>query len=280
MKFRAILLLVSGVTLFGVMDGLGKFLAGDYSVVQVVWARYAFAVPIVLLAARRSTWRNLFGNGSSWLQAGRALLPLLASALVILGLALMPLADFTAISFASPLLVAALSRPLLGEKISFHTWAGVVCGFAGVLTIVRPGLGTIAWAAVFPLGTALFFALYQVLTRLVSRGGDPAVTLLWTIAVGLVLTTPLLPIGWRPVAGPDWLLLILSGVLFGMGQHLLIRAFSIAPAAILTPFTYAQIVAAIVFGAVVFGDLPDFWTILGTALVIGAGLFVLRHRSE
>ena len=280
MKFRAILLLVSGVTLFGVMDGLGKFLAGDYSVVQVVWARYAFAVPIVLLAARRSTWRNPFGNGSSWLQAGRALLPLLASALVILGLALMPLADFTAISFASPLLVAALSRPLLGEKISFHTWAGVVCGFAGVLTIVRPGLGTIAWAAVFPLGTALFFALYQVLTRLVSRGDDPVVTLLWTIAVGLVLTTPLLPVSWRTVADPDWLLLILSGVLFGIGQHLLIRAFSIAPAAILTPFTYAQIVAAIVFGAVVFGDLPDFWTILGTALVVGAGLFVLRDRAE
>jgi drug/metabolite transporter (DMT)-like permease len=280
MKIRAILLLVLGVTLFGVMDGLGKFLAGNYSVFQVVWARYAFAVPIALAMAGGSTWRNLVGNGSPWLQVGRALLPLLASATVILGLALMPLADFTAISFASPLLVAALSRPLLGEKISVHTWAGVVCGFVGVLMIVRPGSGTIAWAAVFPLGTALFFALYQVLTRLVSRGGDPAVTLIWTIAVGLVITTPMLPIGWRPVAGPDWLLLILSGLLFGMGQHLLIRAFSIAPAAILTPFTYAQIVAAIVFGALVFGDLPDFWTIMGTALVIGAGTYVLRHQAE
>jgi drug/metabolite transporter (DMT)-like permease len=97
--------------------------------------------------------------------------------------------------------------------------------------------------------------------------------------VGLVLTTALLPIGWRPVVGPDWLLLILSGVLFGVGQHLLIRAFSMAPAAVLTPFTYAQIIAAIVFGVIVFGDLPDFWTIVGTALVIGAGIYVLRNQT-
>ena len=91
--------------------------------------------------------------------------------------------------------------------------------------------------------------------------------------MGLVLTTPLLPIGWQTVTNPDWFLLILSGILFGLGQHLLIRAFSMAPAAMLTPFTYAQIVAAIAFGAVVFGDLPDLWTILGTALIIGAGLY-------
>jgi drug/metabolite transporter (DMT)-like permease len=280
MKVRAIVLLVSGVTLFGIMDGLGKLLGGDYSVTQVVWARYAFAVPIVFFVTGRTGWRDLFGKGSAWLQAGRALLPLLASATVILGLAFMPLADFTAIGFASPLLVVALSAPLLGERISVHTWAGVVCGFAGVLMIARPGAGTIAWAALFPLGTAFFFALYQVLTRLVSRADDPAVTLAWTVAVGLVLTTPLLPIGWRSVTGPDWFLLILSGILFGVGQHLLIRAFSMAPAAMLTPFTFAQIVAAIAFGAVVFGDVPDLWTMVGTALIIGAGLYVLHNRSS
>lgn len=276
---RAILLLSSGVTLFGIMDGLAKLLTGECSVVQVVWARYAFAVPVILAIARPAAWPGLLRCERPSLQAARGLLPLLASVTVVVGLSLMPLADATAISFASPLLVVALSAPLLRERVSVHSWTGVACGFAGVLVIVRPGAGAIAWAALFPLATAFFFALYQVLTRLVSRGDDPVVTLAWTVAVGLALTTPLLPWHWRPVGGMDWPLLGLSGVLFGLGQLLLVRAFAAAPAAVLTPFTYAQIVAAVAFGVVVFGDVPDLWTTVGTALVILAGVYVVRRQA-
>jgi drug/metabolite transporter (DMT)-like permease len=275
----AVLLLASGVTLFGVMDGLAKLLAGEYSIVQVVWARYAFAVPVILATARPAAWPDLLRCERPALQAARGLLPLLASVTVVVGLGLMPLADATAISFASPLLVVALSALLLGERVSVHSWAGVACGFAGILLIVRPGAGALAWAALFPLATAFFFALYQVLTRLVSRGDDPRVTLAWTVAVGLVLTTPLLPLHWHPVGEADWPLLGLSGVLFGLGQFLLIRAFAMAPAAVLAPFAYAQIVAAIVFGDVVFGDVPDPWTAVGTALVILAGVYVFRRQA-
>jgi drug/metabolite transporter (DMT)-like permease len=261
------------------MDGLAKLLAGEYSVVQVVWARYAFAVPVILATARPAAWPGLLRCERPMLQAVRGTLPLLASAAVIVGLGLMPLADATAITFASPLLVAALSAPLLGEKVPFDSWIGVACGFAGVLIIVRPGAGTIAWAALLPLATALLFALYQVLTRLVSRGDDPAVTLAWTVAVGLALTTPLLPFQWHPVGGADWLLLGLSGVLFGLGQFLLIRAFAMAPAAVLAPFTYVQIVAAVAFGVVVFGDVPDLWATVGTAVLVLAGVYVARRQA-
>jgi drug/metabolite transporter (DMT)-like permease len=272
-------LLAAGVTLFGIMDGLAKFMAGDYSVLQLVWARYAFAVPVILASARPAAWPGLLRCERPSLQAARGLLPLLASVSVIVGLGLMPLADATAISFAAPLLVVALSVPLLGEKVPLYSWIGVLCGFAGVLVIVRPGAGTIAWAAIFPLATAFFFALYQVMTRLV-RGDAPAVTLAWTVAVGLVLTTPLLPVWWHPVGGgADWLLLVLSGLLFGAGQLLLIRAFTLAPAGVLAPFTYAQIVAAVAFGVLVFGDVPDLWTTLGTAVVILAGIYVLRRQA-
>ena len=276
---EAVLLLACGVSLFGVMDGLGKILAREHAVAQVVWARYAFAVPVILALTRPGAWTGLLRCENPWLQAGRGLLPLLASVTVILGLGFMPLADATAISFASPLLVVALSAPLLGERVALHSWVGVACGFAGVLVIVRPGAGTIAWAALFPLGTALFFALYQVLTRLVSRGDDPVTTLAWTVAIGLVLTSLVLPPYWRPVSGPDWLLLVLSGVLFGAGQFLLIRAFALAPAAVLAPFTYAQIVTAVAFGTVVFGDVPDLWTMAGTAVLILAGVYVLRRQN-
>ncbi len=261
------------------MDGLAKLLAGEYSVVQVVWARYAFAVPVILATSRPAAWPGLLRCERPSLQAVRGLLPLAASVTVVLGLGLMPLADATAISFASPLLVAALSVPLLGERVSVHSWIGVACGFGGVLLIVRPGAGTIAWAALFPLATAFLFALYQVLTRLVSRGDGPVVTLAWTVAVGLVLTTPLLPLQWRPVGGTDWPLLALSGLLFGAGQFLLIRAFATAPAAVLAPFTYAQIVAAVAFGVAVFGDVPDLWTTVGTVVDNLAGVYVLRRQA-
>jgi drug/metabolite transporter (DMT)-like permease len=261
------------------MDGLAKFLAGQCSVLQMVCARYVFAVPVILAIARPAAWPGLLRCERPSLQAVRALLPLLANVTVIVGVGLMPLADATAISFASPLLVVALSAPLLGERISTDSWIGVACGFAGVLLIVRPGAGAITWAALFPLATALVFALYQIMTRLVSRSDDAVVTLAWTLAVGLALTTPFLPVAWQPVKGTGWPLLILSGLLFGGGQFLLIRAFALAPAAVLTPFTYAQIVAAVVFGALVFGDLPDLWTTVGTIIVILAGVHVLRRQA-
>jgi drug/metabolite transporter (DMT)-like permease len=275
---RPILLLALGVTMFGVMDGLGKLLAAEHSVTQIVWARYAFALPVVLSMRRPGTWPALLRCERPALQAARGLLPLLASVAVILGLSTLPLADFTAISFASPLLVVALSVPLLKERISLDSWLGVVCGFTGVLVIVRPGMEAIAWAAIFPLATAAFFALYQLLTRLVSRNDDPTVTLAWTISVGLVLTTLLLPFDWWWVDRASWILLALSGLLFGIGQFLLIQAYSMAPAAVLAPFTYVQILAATLFGVLVFHAVPDLWTLLGTGLIIFAGLYVVRPR--
>lgn len=276
---KAVLLLVTGVTLFGIMDGLGKFLADDHSVAQIVWARYAFAVPVILLASRPSTWPRLLQAERPTLQALRAVLPLVASFSVIVGLTLMPLADFTAISFASPLVVVALSAPLLGEGITRRSWVGVIVGFLGVLVIVRPGIGTISWAAAFPLATATAFALYQVMTRFVSRGDDSIVTLSWTILVGLLVTSAIVPFQWQPVTASRWLLLVSSGVMFGLAHFLLIRAFAMAPASLLAPFTYAQIIAAIVFGIVVFAAVPDLWTTLGIVIVIGSGIYVLRAKA-
>jgi drug/metabolite transporter (DMT)-like permease len=170
--------------------------------------------------------------------------------------------------------------PILGERISVDTWIGVMSGFVGVLVIVRPGAGTIELAALLPLATALFFAVYQVLTRLVSRLDDPNVTLAWTIGIGLFATTLPLALSWQPVATHDWLLMGMSGLLFGLGQFLLICAFSIAPASVLAPFTYAQIVAATVFGSLIFDDVPDRWTLIGTAVVILSGIYVLRRQPR
>jgi drug/metabolite transporter (DMT)-like permease len=278
-RLRGIPLLVLGVTLFGIMDGVGKFLAEGHTVTQIVWARYAFAVPVLLLLTAPRNWPRLLRCRRPGLHAGRALLPLLASTTVILSLRFMPLADATAIGFASPLFVVLLSMPLLRERVSAHTWIGVVCGFAGILVIVRPGADTVSLAALLPLATALFFGLYQVLTRLVSFQDGPLVILAWTIIVGLAITSALLPLHWAPVSGRDAALMAFSGVLFGLGQLLLIAAFEATAASVLTAFTYAQIVAAVAFGAAVFGEVPDGWTLIGTAVVILSGIYVLRRQA-
>ena len=262
------------------MDAMSKVLSETQSVVQIVWARYAFAVPVILLTVRPAAWPTLFDVASPKLQVGRALMPVLASFAVVAGLALLPLAEVTALTFASPLLVVALSAPVLGERTSIHDWLGVILGFVGILIIVRPGAGAIAWAALFPLACAACFALFQVTTRLVGRSDQPAATLAWTILVGLIVTTPLLLIDWRPLSPQGWALMIASGLCFGAAQFCLIRAFREAPAALLAPFTYTQIVPAVILGFLLFGALPDLWAVLGTALVIGAGLYVLHRRAD
>jgi drug/metabolite transporter (DMT)-like permease len=261
------------------MDACSKVLSESQSVVQIVWARYAFAVPVILATTPRSLWPSLFRVASPGLQAIRGIMPVAASFAVVAGLALLPLAEVTALTFASPLVVVALSGPMLGERTTPHDWLGVLMGFVGILVIVRPGAGAIAWAALLPLACAFCFALFQLTTRLVGRSDHPGATLAWTIAVGLVVTTPLLLVDWRPAPNHAWALLVLSGLCFGAAQYCLARAFRAAPAALLTSFTYTQIAPAVVLGYVLFGAVPDLWAMLGTAIVIGAGLYVLRRRA-
>jgi drug/metabolite transporter (DMT)-like permease len=272
-------LIVAGVGLFAIMDAMSKVLAETQSVVQIVWARYAFALPVILATTPRGSWPTLLRVALPWLQIGRGLMPVLASFAVVAGLALLPLAEVTALTFASPLLVVALSVPILGERTSMHDWLGVIAGFVGILIIVRPGAGAIAWAALFPLACAAFFAIFQVTTRLVGRSDPPAATLAWTILVGLLVTTPLLAWDWRPLSLGSWTLMTASGLCFGGAQYFLTRAFCEAPAALLAPFTYTQIVPAVILGFLLFDAVPDLWAGLGTAMVIGAGLYVLRRRQ-
>jgi drug/metabolite transporter (DMT)-like permease len=271
---------VAAVGLFAVMDAMSKLLAENQSVVQIVWARYAFALPVVLATTPRAAWPRLLHVGSPLLQAVRGLMPVLASFTVVAGLALLPLAEVTALTFASPLLVVALSAPLLGERTTLHDWLGVLLGFTGILIIVRPGSDTFAWAALLPLACAASFALFQLTSRLVGRSDHPTATLAWTILVGLVVTTPLLLLDWRPLSVRATLLMLAAGLCFGISQYCLARAFRLAPAALLSPFTYTQIVPAVLLGIVLFGAVPDFWAGLGTLIVIGAGLYVLRRRRD
>jgi drug/metabolite transporter (DMT)-like permease len=157
----------------------------------------------------------------------------------------------------------------------------VLAGFAGVLIVIRPGFGVTHWALALPLITALGFALYQILTRKVSAvpGESPLAMLFYLACVGTLIMTALVPFFWQPVAPVDWLAMVAMGALGGVGHLILIRALTIAPASLLAPFVYTQIVWALVLGYLVFGDVPDRWMLVGCAVIVASGLYVFYREA-
>ena len=278
---RGILLLIAASFLFAVVDGVSKILAETQSVAQIVWTRYALSLPVLLATIPPARWASLLRTARPGGQLARALTPIMISITMVVAVHTMPLADATVILFAGPFLVVALSPVLLGERVPAASWIGVAVGFAAVVVVARPGLGEFSAYAIFPAIAAVFYALLQLLTRRLGAAGElPETTLAWTLATGLVLSTPVAVFNWAPVSPTAWLLMLTLGVVFGLSQALIIRAFVHAPAGVLTPFSYVQIVAAAIFGMAVFGDVPDLWTFVGMAMIIAAAAYVMRSDTK
>ncbi|MBX6321058.1 MAG: DMT family transporter [Rhodospirillaceae bacterium] len=278
---RGILLMLATGLLFSMMDTLSKEMTRHYPVLQVIWARYFFHMLIMLAAlSRMRPWLALLHSRRPGLQLGRSLAVVLSSALFVGGIKFIPLADATAVNFVAPLLVTALSVPLLGEKVGLRRWTAVAIGFLSVLIVIRPGPGMVHWAVLLPLAGAVCYALYQITTRMLA-GIDPwPTTALYSGVVGVVGTSLLVPFAWRDPDWTGWLAFVGLGVLGSASHLLLIRAFALAPASTLSPFGYVQLVWAILAGIVVFGDVPDVWTLSGAALIAGSGLYVLLRESH
>ena len=192
----------------------------------------------------------------------------------------LPLAEATVILFAGPFFVVALSGWLLGERVGGSSWIGVLIGFLSVLIVARPGFSALSLYTIFPAIGAVFYAAFQLLTRHLGIAGEaPSTTLAWTLVVGNLVGLPLAFSAWMPQTSETWLLCFCLGVVFGFAQLLLAKAFSLAPASVLTPFSYVQILSAIVFGLLVFHDIPDHWTLTGIAMIVGAGLYVFGRNA-
>ena len=161
------------------------------------------------------------------------------------------------------------------------TWMAVIVGFAAVILVARPGFGTMSGYMIFPLIGALFFAAFQLVTRWLRAGGETAhTTLAWTLAVGAVISAPFAFLTWVPVSAEAWLLMAGLGIVFGLAQALMVRAYAHASAGVLTPFSYAQLVAAAIIGMVVFAAVPDVWTVVGIIMITIAGITVARARRS
>lgn len=267
---------------FAAMDGVAKHLIGTYDVLQVMWIRYIFfmAFGTALAVRQGGGLRQAIRSRRPGLQLLRSLILLFEVAGFLLSFKYLALADAHAIASTAPLFVTALAWPLLGERVGPVRWGAVLVGCAGVLIIIRPGAGVFGWAALIPLVTALTFALYQITTRLLSRVDSPAASMFYMGVVGFVLLTAVAPFVWTPPSAADWALLLLIGTLGCAAHWFLILALQAAPAAIIQPFNYTLIPWAVLVGFVLFGDLPDGWTIAGAALVAASGLFILARERR
>jgi drug/metabolite transporter (DMT)-like permease len=274
---RGILWMLLSMVAFPAMDTLAKSLTQTLPVIEVVWARFFFTLVLLAAIYRHRLPRTLVSSRPG-LQVVRGLIILTGAALFFAGIRFIPLSDATAVVAISPALVTALAIPLLRERVGIRQWLGVAMGFAGVLIIIRPGAGIVHWAVVFPLGTAVLFALHQIAARVLGHTDSALTTLVYSTGVGAIVASAAVPFFWVAPSLREWLFMAVMGILNAIGQFAMNRAFQVAPAVVVTPFTYSNLIWATLFGFMIFGDVPDSWTVTGAAVIVTSGLFILFRR--
>lgn len=275
---KGVLWMILAMFLFVSMDAIAKDLVKTHSVVQVTWGRYFFQVVIlaVVLAPRL---RSLMVTANLRLQLVRSLLLLSTTGLYFTALMFVPLAEASAIMMVSPLVVTALSVPLLKEHVGVRRWSGVIIGFLGAMIIIRPGGDAVQMAALLPLAAACVYGFYQISTRFLSHSESILTTLCYSALLGGIITSAAVPFFWTPLTPKEWGLLVGAGLLGTLGHFALIKAFSLAPAAAISPFVYTNLIWAASYGIILFGEWPDAWTIAGAAVIAGSGLYIYRREQ-
>ena len=265
--------------MFSATDGAAKYLSSDIAPQQIIFLRFVIVLILILLfCIYRGQW-NILKTTQPTLQILRGLLLAVCSLIFYFALKYLPLELCAAIGFVSPLFVTALSIPFLGERVGLRRWIAVLIGLLSVLMILRPGGVSFQLAMLLPLGSSLCWAMALVLTRLM-RGSEQALTVLaWSSLVGVAAVSPLVWPVWVTPNASQWTILILLGVFNGLGQYLVIRAFMLASASLLAPFSYSIIIWSMLIGLIIFNSFPDGITLVGTAILIAAGLYIW-HREK
>lgn len=275
-------LMIATSFVFAFQDGISRHLAGEYNVYMVVMIRYwFFAAFVMALAARNSGGiRTATRARFPLIQILRGVLLAAEVCVMVTAFTILGLVESHAVFTCYPLLVAALSGPVLGEKVGWRRWLAIGVGFVGVLVILQPGVQVFAPAAVIPLIAAAMFALYGLLTRYVARADSAPVSFFWTGISGAVAMTTVGLFHWEPMSAPDWgwmTLLCCTGVL---GHWLMIRSLEVAEASAVQPFAYFQLVFAAAMGMLVFDEVLKPNVALGALIVVSAGLFTLWRTRQ
>jgi drug/metabolite transporter (DMT)-like permease len=276
---RGIAMVMAAVAIFSLIDALSKYLTRFYPVMLIVWARYTFHLLFVIVALGPRLGLSLVRTRRPGAQFLRGLLLASSSTLFVSALKYMPLAESTAIAFLSPLLITLMAVLLLKEKVEVARWVAVFFGFVGVLTIIRPGSNVFTWAVLLPVGNAMCFASYQILTRRLAGLENPHTSIFYSGLIGTLVLSLTLPYVWvTPLSGLHVAIFILLGILGGLGHLILIKAYDLAPASRLAPFSYSQLIWVTLIGFLVFDDFPDLWSIVGIAILVVSGIYTATHR--
>ncbi|MFZ5964566.1 DMT family transporter [Thalassococcus sp. BH17M4-6] len=275
-------LMVATTFVFAMQDGLSRHLAGEYNVFMVVMVRYWFFAAFVIAIAGRQAGsvRAAARTQQPLLQAFRGALLSLEIMVMVLGFVYLGLVESHAVFACYPLLIAALSGPVLGEHVGWRRWTAIGVGFVGVLIILQPTGGVFSPFAAIPLLAALMFALYGLLTRYVARKDTAATSFFWTGTVGSVVATAIGIWHWQNMSLPDWGWMAILCVTGALGHYLLIKTYEAAEASAVQPFAYLQLAFASALGIVVFGESIRPNVAFGAALIVAAGLFTLARARR
>jgi len=273
---------VFAVLLFSVSDALAKLLRVSLPAVEIAWLRYVTFTGVAIVLAGVLAGPGRFA--ALWprrpgLQALRGVALVGSAVFFITGLSQLQIAEASAISFVSPAFITALSIPFLGEVVDIRRWAAVLAGLAGVLIVIRPGSGALQTAAVFPLLSAMCWAVTIIVTRRMGTLDRTETTLFWSALVGLAVLTALLPFAFVPPSPGQISMGVMIGLAASTGQYLLILAYRRASASLLAPFSYTQLLSSTLLGYLVFGVVPDGMTFLGASVIVASGLYT-AHRER
>jgi drug/metabolite transporter (DMT)-like permease len=280
-RLKGIVLMCGAVACFSGIDACAKFLNAHLDIVQIVWARYTFAFFFSFAIANPVSRPSLMRTTRPWLQLGRSVLLIGSTALNIVALRHLQLDQTVSIMFSTPIIVALLAGMLLGEWIGVQRWIAISVGFLGVIVVMRPGVGGIHPAAALTVAGTVLYAIYMITTRVLARTDSTETTVFYSNIVGFIGTTLLLPFVWATPA--SWIVafaMIAIGAFGALGHYLLIAGHRLAPAPVLAPFIYTQIVWMIALGYVFFDNVPSGWTLLGASIVISSGLYLLWQERR
>ncbi|MBN9669530.1 DMT family transporter [Roseibium aggregatum] len=265
---------------FSSHDAIIKALGGTYSVFQIIFFSMLFAfVPMSTMMLADKAIDN-FRPRHPWLVLLRSALTISSMSCAFYAFTVLPLAEVYALLFATPLLVTALSVPLLGETVRMQRWAAVFVGLVGVLIVLRPGVSALTLGHVSALVASCSSALASILVRKLGGKERPAVLILYPLLLSMLVMSMTLPVAYVPVALSDLGLMAVVGFLSVMAQYSTIVAYRSAPAALIAPMQYSQILWATFFGAMFFNETPDLYVAIGSAIIILSGLFVVWRESQ
>jgi len=278
-SYGIILILLTYLS-FGILDTIQKTAVQYHSVFVLLFVKYTFCLIFSFFIAKKNNVKNYYLSNNYKIQITRCILSVCEACFFVLSFRYLALAEAHTIGSLAPVLVVFFSYLILKEKINLATWVAIGISFFGVLLIMRPGITIFNPYLVIPLLAAFFYSLFQIATRLNAQYDDSETMLFYNGLIGVIITSILSLFFWQPLHSFSFIFFIFLGFFFCMGLFLQIKALSITPASVLAPYNYTIIVWAILFGLVVYKEIPDIFTIVGAIIIVASGVFIFRYSYK